>query len=698
MKPNLVDPDIITKGEIPALKEVEMSVAQDASLYLMSLMSGLYSNVIRAVIREYCTNAWDAHIEADLQRPIEVTLPTSLVPTFKVRDYGAGLSYDDILTYYARFGASTKRDSDRVTGMLGVGCKSALAYQDSFSVTSWHNGMKHHILIEKDNKGLGHVRILSKAASEEPSGLQVSIPVGKDDLTRFALECEHMFEYWPSGSVLVNGQRVKKFLAFPHIKITEDMYLVPGSSHHLVMGNIRYPLPRSFVLPIGIGTPVEEKDRWSLLVFVEIGTVDIAPSREALKDTRDTRLALAALRDAFDMYLDQAMENHIASARSYTEAYQRCKIWRDLLGEVKTKGLKFTWKGEVVPFSFTSDLDKPFFVTEWGKNFSGRSWRSNRKSWSVGKHQKRIYVDTAREGVWLWNFAPQSFVANHKKKLMHWCESQQLKPKHFVVYEGKRQDIAKFLDPKKQVDWEVIKAIKLPSDPDKHLAPPKPPLAFSCYYQFVGGAIRSGPLKLQDLLLQNIPYFVADLPEGKWQNSNWEAALKLRKHYVRFIVVNVPAQRRKKFDRDFPDARSLRREMERIYLEIKIPKGFIQKALLAEAVVNNAEHRVKIKRLDPRKVLDPELRAEIRMASDTAQTRTYTRLYELRALAKLAGKELPKSKGIKLPSSRYPLLLTAELLDPASKLFKQRVEAQAQIRDHIYEYVNHIYTTREQSA
>ena len=42
-----------------------------------------------AVIREYATNAADAHVEAGIsERPIEVTLPSRLNLQFKIRDYG----------------------------------------------------------------------------------------------------------------------------------------------------------------------------------------------------------------------------------------------------------------------------------------------------------------------------------------------------------------------------------------------------------------------------------------------------------------------------------------------------------------------------------------------------------------------------------------------------------------------------------
>ena len=77
-------------------------------------MIDLYSDPELAVIREYSTNAFDAHIEAGVTRPIEITTPTHLCPFFKVRDYGFGLDVEDIREIYSQYGASTKRESDDV--------------------------------------------------------------------------------------------------------------------------------------------------------------------------------------------------------------------------------------------------------------------------------------------------------------------------------------------------------------------------------------------------------------------------------------------------------------------------------------------------------------------------------------------------------------------------------------------------------
>jgi hypothetical protein len=53
------------------------------------LSSGLYSNKIKAIIRELSCNAVDSHVAADKKDvPFTIHLPTKLEPWFSIRDYG----------------------------------------------------------------------------------------------------------------------------------------------------------------------------------------------------------------------------------------------------------------------------------------------------------------------------------------------------------------------------------------------------------------------------------------------------------------------------------------------------------------------------------------------------------------------------------------------------------------------------------
>ena len=100
----------------------------------------VYSHKERAIIRELSCNAHDSHVMAGTTGvPFEVHLPTTLESWFSIRDYGTGLSDEDVRNIFAGIGISTKRDSNEVIGCFGIGSLSPYALTDSFNVKSYMN-------------------------------------------------------------------------------------------------------------------------------------------------------------------------------------------------------------------------------------------------------------------------------------------------------------------------------------------------------------------------------------------------------------------------------------------------------------------------------------------------------------------------------------------------------------------------------
>ena len=77
------------------------------------LSSGLYANKIRAIVRELSCNAVDSHTAAGKQdTPFDVHLPNQLDPTFSIRDYGTGLTHEQVQSIYTTYFESTKTESN----------------------------------------------------------------------------------------------------------------------------------------------------------------------------------------------------------------------------------------------------------------------------------------------------------------------------------------------------------------------------------------------------------------------------------------------------------------------------------------------------------------------------------------------------------------------------------------------------------
>src|ERR1044071_3952848 len=108
MIPNETLQTLDTLGQTAPVSNFRITDATQARI-LMSLSDKMYTRKQLAVVREYSTNAADAHIV--VERPIEnivVSLPTMTDLNFRIRDFGTGLTEEEIRNVYCVFGESTK--------------------------------------------------------------------------------------------------------------------------------------------------------------------------------------------------------------------------------------------------------------------------------------------------------------------------------------------------------------------------------------------------------------------------------------------------------------------------------------------------------------------------------------------------------------------------------------------------------------
>ena len=156
-------------------KAVKFGIKKEGLAHIFNVLRNqLYTDKILAVVREYSCNAVDAHIEAGKnEEPIVVTLPNRMSPNFKVRDYGLGLSEQDIQDVYANYGESTKRNTNSQIGQLGLGCKSAFAYGDNFVINSYQSGVKTSYNAFIDPSQIGQISKMSSEKTTEADGIEI---------------------------------------------------------------------------------------------------------------------------------------------------------------------------------------------------------------------------------------------------------------------------------------------------------------------------------------------------------------------------------------------------------------------------------------------------------------------------------------------------------------------------------------------
>ena len=164
--------------------------------YVASLLRNNYSNPTLAVVREISANGLDANLEANASRKVEVTIPSRLNAHFVVRDFGGGLSQDDIFGLYSKYGKSTKRDSNNYIGAFGIGKFAPLSYGNNFTVVSYHGGKKisYNVFVNEDDDT--RIVKLNEEPSSEPTGLSVEVAVSDEDVDTFREVVKNFFRFF----------------------------------------------------------------------------------------------------------------------------------------------------------------------------------------------------------------------------------------------------------------------------------------------------------------------------------------------------------------------------------------------------------------------------------------------------------------------------------------------------------------------
>lgn len=247
------------------------------------LSSNLYKNKIRAIVRELTCNALDAHrLAGNTDVSFEIKAPTHLDPRFVVRDFGPGMSVEDINELYTTYFASTKDTSNDFTGALGLGSKSPFSYTETFSVTSYHGGMINgYVALLMNGEPVLKPTFTEKMKPEDRTGLEVVVPVKINDISRWHDEIAYCLRPFGEYDPIIKGMVFDKdtYLPMKDIFTNEDFCnYEEEDGAYAVYGNIVYPL--NDVPDINYSWLVNGKD--AIYFRFPLGTLDIAPSREEL--------------------------------------------------------------------------------------------------------------------------------------------------------------------------------------------------------------------------------------------------------------------------------------------------------------------------------------------------------------------------------------------------------------------------------
>ena len=276
-----------------------------ASAKAFKILSGFYSEPILAIPRELGANAWDAHVKArNTKTNFIVHAPNSLEPWFSIRDFGTGLSPEDIDQIYTTYFESTKTSDNDSDGCMGLGSKTPFNYTENFSVTSYFQGTKYVYNCFIDEAGSPNILPVINEGTTEHNGMEIKFGVKITDISMFVEKVTRAYEPFRFRPTIVGA----------NIVFQPREYTFEGNNWGLrksgnrydrgicraFMGNYSYPISydavRGYITENIKGTDI----RFHTLLsngnfdfFFDIGDLEVAPNKEQLQYDADQKTAKA---------------------------------------------------------------------------------------------------------------------------------------------------------------------------------------------------------------------------------------------------------------------------------------------------------------------------------------------------------------------------------------------------------------------
>lgn len=257
------------------------------------LSSDLYTNKIRAVVRELITNMIDAHALNGNPEKFIIQVPGRLDPRFVCRDFGPGMSDFDIQGddnspgLYNSYFSSSKAESNDFIGGFGLGSKSPFSYTDTFSITSYHKGEIRGYVAYMDGDGPQiKPTFVKEMGPNDKTGIEIVVPVEEKDFRNFAYEVSYIMRPFKDLAI-INGldREIDYFPDFDdYYGVNPERYWPDRGGLYAIYGGIVYPID-------GV---IRERNWLSIrnevnYIKFPMGSLDIAPSREALSLDDRTR-------------------------------------------------------------------------------------------------------------------------------------------------------------------------------------------------------------------------------------------------------------------------------------------------------------------------------------------------------------------------------------------------------------------------
>lgn len=283
--------------------------------------------------------------------PFLVVLPNYNCQELIIRDYGPGLTPDQIRSVYTVLFESTKEDNNELGGCFGLGSKSPFCYTDSFSIISYVDGKVYYYTVFRNDERIPEVAPLGVADTTEPNGVEIKVPISPSDISAFKSAAESVYK-WFETKPTIKGQNYVNITRPAPANKGKDWEFHSHSyySSYAVMANAAYEIPTAYSNELGMphGT----------ILFFEIGEVEPEPSRESLSLNKKTK---EAIRLKYEGMQKEICKDFMDKLQGHTDFYSFVETVRNYPQNPFISKNNLKWKdstsGKEYPYGETLRCD-----------------------------------------------------------------------------------------------------------------------------------------------------------------------------------------------------------------------------------------------------------------------------------------------------------------------------------------------------
>jgi len=441
---------------------------KDSGKVFHAFISGLYSDKIKSITREIWSNAYDAHVEAGIpDKPFEVTFPSTLNLTFRVRDFGLGMSHDFMMGGYTLIGNSTKDQSNSQVGGFGWGRLSPLSYTDSYTIMTYMGGVGRAYSVVLSEEGRPQVNYNGVFETDEPDGTMITFPIKTSDAHSFTQKAKEV----------AKGFDVKPIIK-PHrddITLDDKEVVLKGTFWELVKGYSErsYAKMGCAMYPIDQYQFTEKVKRIlqkNLIITFPIGALSVTASRENLSYGSKEPTVASIIKAVGDIQAEVGgiFLNSVKQATSlwnamelYTEGSRSGMLYKEVLEQADYGN------GELK--NFLSYNSKFIYATTISHSSMGRYVRPSRSDSGIFRSYSNACLIVSRKGdvrtsarIKGWFRDRVNPIANtYEYYIWKHCEDT-----------GDETDLSNFFSLAPEVPVYYVKDMKDPG-PDKRITPNK---------------------------------------------------------------------------------------------------------------------------------------------------------------------------------------------------------------------------------